>query len=233
MDDKEHFKSTIEDEINRLYNQGSTKTKKQGHKRIASMQQPDLIAKNLLNARLNDKEMTNNDEIMSSTKRHARCKVETNTIDQKPDKRYLSETEFDSIVNRLYQFWKVYKDKREQAILKNEEDMLETHTFRPEISENSKLIVGKMSRKAHDESVCSRYMPIYKEERLKMIQNHKQIKVSQIKKEIQDRQDKIKAEEDQILAQVAKKTSAEKYDHDEFMENIASQNKAYKNKLES
>lgn len=116
----------------------------------------------------------------------------------------------------------MYKDKKEQRKYKYEEELLETHTFRPEISENSKLIINKLSRKHLDEIGAAKYMPIYNEGRLKLIENQKQMKLSKIKEIQLEKEAKLKAEEDEILSIVAKKTNADKYNHDEIMENIES-----------
>jgi hypothetical protein len=105
--------------------------------------------------------------------------------------------------------------------------MMETNTFKPEISENSKLIMKNLTRKHMDDEFKSRYLPIYEEARLKEIEAHRQIKIDRIKDELRQREMLRKEEEDDILRIVQKKTDPSRYNEEEFLENIETNLKKY------
>jgi len=113
-----------------------------------------------------------------------------------------------------------------------EEEQLETHTFKPEISENSKTIIEQLIRKHHSQEDMAKYLPIYNNERLKAIENQKKLKLARLQEELDAKEVRLKEEEDEILKIVAAKTNSNKYNHEEFLKNIESQCKGYINRKE-
>lgn len=157
--------------------------------------------------------------------------VKQNTVsNRRRENKRVSEVQFDSIVDRLYTFWKIYQDRMEKRKYKHEEELLETNTFRPEISENSKNIMSELSKKHYKDELAAKYLPIYNDKRLKEIENHKKMKMERIKDELAKRDLKLKEEEDEILRIVAAKTSSSKYNQKEIMENIEVRCKQYLDK---
>lgn len=75
---KENFKSTIEEEINRMYHQGVEENKARKHKRIVSMKQPEFSSHSLaLHAhRHSVAEGSERNAAIALKKRHAKCKAE-------------------------------------------------------------------------------------------------------------------------------------------------------------
>lgn len=102
----------------------------------------------------------------------------------------------------------------------------------PCISENSKLIILNLSKKHMNDSDKAKYLPIYKGERLREIENHKQLKLQRIKEELNMREEMDRKEEDKILELVAKKTDSSKYNEEEFLKNVETSFKAYLYKKE-
>lgn len=190
------------------------------------MQEHNLNLGNLSN----HKQTPSNVESMQNclegrNKRHEKCKLGHGECS--PCKKKISDAQFDGIVERLYTCWRMYKDRMEKRKYKYEEDLLETNTFKPEISENSKSIINELHRKHHNDEAAAKYLPIYKEKRLKEIENHKKLKMERIKEELMQRELKLKQEEDEILRLVAAKTDSRKYNEKEFLENIEVKFNAY------
>lgn len=136
------------------------------------------------------------------------------------ENKRVSEVQFDAIVDRLYAFWKIYKDRMEKRKYKYEEELLETNTFKPEISENSKNIMNELSKKHYKDELSAKYLPIYNDKRLKEIENQKKLKMERIKEEQAQRDLKLKQEEDEILRLVAAKSNPSKYNEREILDNI-------------
>lgn len=103
MSEKDQFKSTIEEEISKIYNEGIKKDRVKGHKRIVSMRQPDLVSQTLLQQKRKEASPSNHFENVGSKNRHDKCKMENTTQLTKTDRKPISELEFESIINRLYQ----------------------------------------------------------------------------------------------------------------------------------
>ena len=118
----------------------------------------------------------------------------------------------------------------ERRKYKYEEELLETNTFKPEISENSKQIINELSKKHYKDDQSAKYLPIYSEKRLKEIENQKKLKLERIKEELSQRELKIKQEEDEILKLVAAKTSSSKYNEKDILDNIEAKFKHYLDK---
>lgn len=213
-----------------MYAEDASLDRKKGHKRIVSMKEPEFSKHSLL-AHSKDPQSELAEQIagFEALRRHDKCKKEY-TECSPGRKKQLSKAEFDSMVDRLYTYWKVYKDRNERRRYKYEEDQLEVNTFRPSISENSKNIMETLSRKHLNDAQSAKYLPIYKDKRLKEIENHKKLKLEKIREEQQQRELERIREEDEILKIVAEKTSASKFNHKEFLDNLESNLKHYMNK---
>ena len=206
------------------------KKNKKSHKRIASMKDPEFTSKSLsTHKNKNAPSIDQLEEGFNAMKRHDKWKVDY-TESSPSLRRHISKAEFNAIIDRLYTCWKVYKDKKEKQRYKYEEEQSEALTFKPEISKNSKSIIENLSRRKSSQDMKNKYLPIYKNKRLKEIENHKELKMNRIKQELEKKEKQKKLEEDEILRIVAEKTDKSKYNEEEFMENIENQLKIYKNK---
>jgi len=224
------IKDVIEKEIQNLYMEVPHLDNKKGHKRIVSMKEPEFTADALLESK-KDHPTPSLHDLGSNINRHDRCKAGISEYSPQK-KKHLSKAEYDAMVDRLYTCWKVYKEKLDKRIFKQEEELLETNTFKPEISENSKFIMKKLSRKHLNDDQTAKYLPIYKNKRLKEIESHKQLKREKIKDQLRQKELEEKLEEDRILEKVAEKTSSTKYNQVEFLDNVETYCKQYKDRKE-
>jgi hypothetical protein len=191
------------------------------------MEEPELISKSLIsNKKLTKADLMDLTPGFSDMKKHDKCKAD-GTEYSPLCKKTLSKAEVDLMIDRLYSKYKMYKERQERRRIEHQNEIFETHTFNPCILENSKLIISNLSKKHINDSEKAKYLPIYKGQRLKEIENHKKLKYQKIKEEQQKIEERNKMEEDIILNIVAKKTDSSKYNEIEFLENVESNFKAY------